>query len=145
MMARILVVCIGNICRSPMAEALLGAALPDHQVSSAGLFAMEGYPADAHALELLAERGIDISSHRARALTQELCDQSDVILVMDCQQKQELASRHPTTRGKLYRLGDPEGFDVFDPYRLDRIEFERCLALIEKGVEVWRNRMKAIL
>jgi len=106
---------------------------------------MEDYPADPLAQELMSERGLDISSHRARALTQELCDQSDVILVMDCDQKQELANRHPTTRGKLYRIGDPEGFNVFDPYRLDRIELDRCLALIEKGVEVWRHRMKAIL
>ncbi len=68
MIRHILVVCVGNICRSPMAEALLRDALrgqEDITVESAGLGALVGYPADKHAVELMKERSIDITAHRA--------------------------------------------------------------------------------
>jgi len=128
-----------------MAEALFQAELPEHTVASAGLSALNGHPADPHSQALMLERGLDISAHRGRSLTQALCDESDIIFVMDSMQKQELLRRYPTARGKLYKLGDPEGFDIFDPHRMDRLEFERCLALIDKGINVWRSRVRAIL
>lgn len=128
-----------------MAEALLAAALPAHRVVSAGLDAMVGHRADPIARELMAEQGLDVTAHRARQLTQEICDESDLILVMDDRQKRELLGRHPSARGKLYKLGEPEGFDVFDPYQLDRFEFERCLSLIQKGCATWQGRVNVIL
>src|SRR6266542_2985353 len=75
MFENVLIVCVGNICRSPMAEGLLRARFVGHRrarIESAGLAALEGRPADPIAVELLAERGIDISAHRARQLTPEL-------------------------------------------------------------------------
>jgi len=87
MINQILVVCIGNICRSPMAEGLLKRDLPKIKVSSAGLDALVGYGADPIAVEIMAEQGIDIQSHRARMLTDNLVRQSELILVMDNAQK----------------------------------------------------------
>lgn len=95
MIKTILVVCIGNICRSPMAQALLRQSLPGVSVISAGIGALSGYPADPSAVEVMAHHGIDISEHRAQQLTGSLVSRADLILVMDGAQKQEIQSRHP--------------------------------------------------
>src|ERR1700761_1933732 len=99
-----LVVCIGNICRSPMAEGLLRTRLRHVRVESAGLAALIGHPADAIARELMRERDIAIDDPRARPLSAPLCAQSDVIFVMDAKQKQGVVDRYPTMRGKVFRL-----------------------------------------
>jgi protein-tyrosine-phosphatase len=73
----LLFVCTGNLCRSPMAEALLRQRLEDAnltprvQVRSAGVWAQEGRPASAEAIEVMAERALDIEDHRAHVLTAE--------------------------------------------------------------------------
>ena len=95
----ILIVCTGNICRSPMAEGLMAAALPGHQVSSAGTGALSGYPADVLARELMLEKGMSIDAHRARQLNLTLCQRADLILVMDRDQRTLVQQRYPFTSG----------------------------------------------
>lgn len=142
-MKRILVVCIGNICRSPMAERLLQDALgPDYTLHSAGLGALVGQPADACARELMAARGSPIEAHRAQQLTAELVRQHDLILVMTQRQKQEVESQYPSARGRVFRFCHWSGQDVADPYQLARDAFEEALALIEQGVADWQRRLK---
>jgi protein-tyrosine phosphatase len=137
MIQSILVVCLGNICRSPMAAALLRSRLPDINVVSAGLGAMIGHPADPAVSRLLFSRGLDASSHRGQQLTGDLCRQADLILVMDQAQKQEVERVFPLIRGKVFLLGAHEGYDVFDPYGQGTERFEACYALINSGVERW--------
>ena len=141
-MKSVLVVCIGNICRSPMGEALIAAALPQLEVASAGVGALVGQPADPIARQLMAERGLDIESHRARQLTNLMCQQADLILVMDEEQRLLINQRHPLTRGKLFRLGEVARVDIPDPYRLGRPAFEQALQLIDAGASAWVERIR---
>ncbi|MFM0055415.1 low molecular weight phosphotyrosine protein phosphatase [Paraburkholderia phytofirmans] len=144
MVQSILVVCIGNICRSPMAVGLLRTRLRHVQVESAGLGALIGHPADAIARELMRERDIVIDDHRARPLSALLCAQSDVIFVMDAKQKQSVVDRYPTTRGKVFRLGEFIDQDIFDPYGGERSDFQACLTLIDRAIEDWVERLKIV-
>lgn len=140
----ILVVCIGNICRSPMAEGLLAAALPEAQVASVGLGALVGEPADAMARELMQERGIPIEGHRARQINSEVCQRADLILVMDGEQRREIEERYLFASGKVFRLCEFSDQDVPDPYRAGRASFERSLTLIEDGTQQWVKRISRV-
>ncbi|MFS2047741.1 low molecular weight protein-tyrosine-phosphatase [Variovorax sp. Varisp41] len=143
-MKSILIICIGNICRSPMGEALMARALPEFSVSSAGVGALVGHSADPIAQTLMGERGLDIGTHRARQLTQELCQNSDLILTMDSDQRRHIESRYPFTRGKVFRLGEGKKIDIPDPYKLGRAAFDSALGLIDSGVQVWADRISKI-
>ncbi|WP_322049495.1 low molecular weight protein-tyrosine-phosphatase [Paraburkholderia sp. J67] len=144
MIQSILTVCVGNICRSPMAEGLLRERLPNANVSSAGIGALAGRPADPLAVALLEEKGIDITAHRAQQISARACRQADLILVMDEDQKRAVARTFSGTVGKLFVLGHYGKFDVFDPYRQGRERFDACFELIFRGVEDWVARIKAI-
>ncbi len=142
---RILVVCTGNICRSPMAAALLGHNLASHnpavEVQSAGLAALVDYPADPLAQELLSERGIDLSGHRARQLTAAMIMGADLVLAMETAQVKMVESMLPGARGRVHRLGKAGAFDVPDPYGRSRDTFVQALELIDQGLTDWQSRL----
>jgi protein-tyrosine phosphatase len=144
MFNRILAVCVGNICRSPMAEALLRRRLqqtrPQAVVESAGLSALVGKGADPLAIELLAERGVDLSAHRARQLTSGLVRSFDLILVMEYVHLRAVEAMVPEARGRVHRIGRWSDFDVPDPYRQGRAAFVEALGLIERGVSEFEKK-----
>lgn len=127
-----------------MAEGLLGHVLPEMKIVSAGLGALVGQPADPHAVAVMKNLGLDISGHRAKQLSGGLAKQADLILVMDNAQRQEIQHLHPATTGRVFRLGELDKFDVPDPYREARPAFENALELIQRGVEVWVPRIRAL-
>lgn len=143
-MKAILVVCEGNICRSPMAEAVLAAALPDVRLHSAGLSALVGQPADDVAVELLAARGLDIAPHRARQINRQLCLDSDLVFVMEKEQRRRLEKTYPETCGRVFRLGEFLDQDVPDPYRQSPEAFRSALALIDKSISQWVPRIQRL-
>jgi len=141
---RILVVCIGNICRSPMAEALLRDALRRQEeiiVESAGLGALVGHAADKHAVDLMKERGVDITAHRARQLHPDMVAAADLILVMEAAHKTSIDTAEPTARGKVHRLCEWQDKDIDDPYRQSKAAFADALKNIEIGVADWVERL----
>lgn len=122
-----------------MAEALLRARLlarnPKAVVESAGIAALVGQPADPTAVALMAERGLDLSAHRARQLTPELARRFELVLVMEAGHQREVEAAVPALRGRVHRLGRFGDFDIPDPYRQPRDAFERALALVERGLD----------
>ena len=128
-----------------MAEALLRDALRGKEevvVESAGLGALVNQPASEFSVELMQERGLDISGHRAQQLTPELITRADLILVMESGHRRAVDANEPTARGKLYRLGEWQDIESPDPYRQPREAFEETLELIDKGVADWVERLK---
>jgi protein-tyrosine phosphatase len=143
-MKSILVVCEGNICRSPMAEAILTAALPDTRIHSAGLNALVGNPADDNAIRLMRLRGLDISHHRAVQMNRELCLRSELVLVMSTEQRKQVEETYPTSNGRVYRIGEFDKIDVPDPFNQSIAVFETALKLIDQGVRSWLQRIRQI-
>ena len=95
-MKNILVVCTGNICRSPTGEYLLKKELgADFNVMSAGLGALVDNPADKIAQKIALEHGVDMSAHRARQINLDILKWADLILVMENGQKRELLHKYP--------------------------------------------------
>lgn len=121
-----------------MAEGLLRARFRRRGAGvaeSAGISALEGRPADPLAVTLLAERGVDISSHRARQLTPELLAAFDLVLVMEDAHRRAIEGLSRAARGRVHLLGRFGGFEIEDPHRKPRPAFEAACALIERGLD----------
>ncbi len=144
MIKTILVVCVGNICRSPMAQYLIDREISGVTVLSAGLDAVVGAAPDPLAIHVTTESRLDITAHRAQQLNVSLVSGADLILVMDAAQKHEIMRRHPGASGKVFRLGEIERFDVPDPYRKPIGHFYDAFELIRRGVDAWVPRIKAM-
>ena len=146
MIRHILVVCVGNICRSPMAEALLRSALRGQKeitVESAGLGALVGHPAAEYSIELMQEMGEDISEHRARQIDPDMVTKADLVLVMETGHRKVIDEADVTARGKVHRLGEWQSRDIDDPYRQPKSAFADALAEIQEGVAAWAEKIKA--
>lgn len=146
MINNVLIICIGNICRSPIAEAFfakrfIDEGLPNVVVSSAGLAALVDRPADAVGQELMLQKGIDLSGHRARQISPEILFGSDLILTMSTDQQKQIESNYPSTCGRVHRLGKWGVYDVPDPFQRPKLVFEQALALIEQGVCEWYRKL----
>ena len=133
----ILFVCSGNSCRSPMAEAMMRKMLgknKDVEISSAGLFALEGMRANENALRTMAKEGIELGRHRSRQLTQEMVNQAGVIVVMTGDHKEAIAHFSPGIEKKVFLLSEFEedanlrGTDIPDPIAQPLEAYQRCLA-----------------
>jgi protein-tyrosine phosphatase len=102
---KILVVCHGNVCRSPYLQAVLQRALPELAVKSAGFFG-GGRPVPDLSVILSAERGLDLSRYRSRPLTRSTVGNADLAIVMDSFQARQLARSFPIDRARIVVAGD---------------------------------------
>lgn len=135
----ILVVCIGNICRSPMAEFLLKQDYPDLNVESAGISGLTGHPADDKAQLCMQRLNINISAHAAKKLNAQHLKKADLILVMSKNQKSHIEQTWPFTKGKVFRLGHWQNKNIPDPYQHDQAFFDEIFQLIQQCIVDWKN------
>ncbi|CPR13641.1 protein-tyrosine-phosphatase [Brenneria goodwinii] len=134
----ILVVCVGNICRSPTGERLLKQALSGKKIASAGLNALVDKPADATAAEVAAAHGLSLEGHSAQQLTSSLCRQYDLILVMEKGHIDAVGHVAPEVRGKTMLFGHwLNQQEIADPYRKSREAFEFVYSQLEQSAQKW--------
>jgi protein-tyrosine phosphatase len=136
---RIALVCLGNICRSPMAHVVLAAKLADAglddvvEVASSGTGGWHtGEPMDERAAATLSAAGYDASRHRARAFASGWLDAFDLVLVMDADNLRDVGG--PAERVAMFRDFDPDepGGAVPDPYYGGPAGFEEVLGMVER-------------
>ncbi|WP_432485473.1 low molecular weight protein-tyrosine-phosphatase [Kineococcus esterisolvens] len=157
---RVMTVCTGNICRSPMAESVLRRRFAEAGldgevvVDSSGISDEEdGNPVDRRARAVLAEAGYDVPQHRAHQVTAEEIASRDLLLAMTARHARWLRTQAPdgaaAARVAMYRSFDPEApgvtgpgavadessLDIADPWYGDRSDFEEALAQIEAAAD----------
>ncbi|HIV96154.1 MAG TPA: low molecular weight protein arginine phosphatase [Candidatus Agathobaculum stercoravium] len=134
-MDKIIFICTGNTCRSPMAEGLFRAHGGEDKTgltaASAGLFTQDGMPASQNAVAAAAELGADITAHRSRMLTPELARDARYLVCMTGAHYDRLCELFPDCADKVFTLL-PE--DISDPFGGDLETYRRAAAEIDKGV-----------
>lgn len=140
-MKKLIFVCTGNTCRSPMAEGLLKHLLGSDcgwEISSAGVCAANGWPPGENAVAALREKGIDISRQRSKTLTPDLIEAADLLVTMTRGHRDAILAVSPESEGKVFLLKsfgvaqcaadiyDPVG-EALDVYRRVRDEIDAAL------------------
>lgn len=145
MFKNILIVCVGNVCRSPAAQALFAHRLQGQNLtfSSAGIGALVGNPMDKTALEVLLEHGVDHSAHRARQVDGRMLHQADLILAMEQGHISHIRQIAPEVHGKTFLMGKwLDDMEIPDPYRQARPAFDHVHSLLTQSVESWLPYLK---
>lgn len=136
----VLFVCTANVCRSPMAAGLFQALLTSHVpggrdwlVDSAGTWASEGQRASENAIRVMQKRGIDLSNHRSKVVSNALLNLFDLILVMEPGHKEALRVEFPEIARRVWLLSELSGppVPIEDPYGLSLEYYEKTAAEIE--------------
>jgi len=141
---KVLIICTGNICRSPMAEVMIRSLLTNKQrevikLSSAGTNSPGGISAEPYAIQAMKDFGVDITGHRSRSLKREMVLESNLILVMEHIHAQLIKKMAPHYKDKVRLLKEfgpnkaPE--DVFDPYGGSLADYQECATTIKECLQ----------
>lgn len=143
-MDSILVICVGNICRSPVAAALFKRNLPEWRVSSAGLRAVVGSGIDLAAAAVAWANGVVIDDHVAQQFSYDLGRQYDLILVQEKGHRQAIINEAPQLSGRVMQLGKWKGdMDIPDPYQKSHAFHAEVFERISESVVAWSDRLKS--
>lgn len=143
-------VCLGNICRSPLAEGIMKTKLPEsYTVDSAGTISMhEGEHPDKRAIKTAANHNIDISRQRSRPITRTDFEIFDKIYCMDVDVLADVVSKAKNEEERqkvslfLEASGDHGNTEVPDPYWGDMSDFEKVFQLLDKGCDAIKNQIQ---
>lgn len=138
----ILIVCTGNICRSPIGERFLRRELPNKRIDSAGTGALVDHIADANAIKVAAINGLSLEGHKGRQFTSSLGGEYDLILVMERSHIEQIGRIAPEVRGKTMLFGHwLNKKDIPDPYRKSEEAFLSVYKLIEQAGKLWTQKL----
>lgn len=138
----ILIVCTGNICRSPIAERILRQIFADKKIDSAGVAALVDNPADPSAMTVAARHNLLLEHHHAVQFTSALGRQYELILVMEKSHQEQISRISPEARGKTMLLGHwLGGREIPDPYRKSQEAFESVYRVIDQACQSWAHKL----
>ena len=151
-MPSVLFVCSANQLRSPLAEVLFKDLLQRRkqaaawQVGSAGVWALEGSPAARAAVRMAAARGLDLSAHTARPVTEDLLRTADLVLVMEQEHQDALREAFPALSERVHLLTSMAGEtgDVEDPIGLPLERVQRLVEDLERLLDAGWPRIRAL-
>ena len=146
MKKNILFVCTGNSCRSVMAEGLfrhlVSKKASEFSIGSAGVSALDGYPASQETMRVMKEEGIDVSSHQSRRLTTAMVRTADKIFVMESMHKEIIVNSWPEAAEKIHLLTEYSSdekhrdieIDIPDPIRFSESFYKNVFQVIRECV-----------
>ncbi|MGL1934846.1 MAG: low molecular weight phosphotyrosine protein phosphatase [Fibrobacterales bacterium] len=138
----LLVTCIGNICRSPMAALLLKTMMQNSfHVESAGIAALVGEQAHEFTRILAQKNGLSLEGHKARQITEEMAQQSDLIFAMTEKDVTTIEKMYPFAKGRVYSIGEWGEGDVEDPYGKAIEDFDTAFVKVERCLAQWKPRL----
>ncbi|HAV5984678.1 MULTISPECIES: protein tyrosine phosphatase [Serratia] len=138
----VLVVCVGNICRSPTGERLLKKYLPNKRIDSAGIGALVGNAADEMAQQVAGLHSLSLDGHVAKQLTKQMCRDFSLILVMEKGHIDAVCQLAPEVRGKTMLFAHwVNQQDVPDPYRKSQESFEFVYKLLAESAQKWSQAL----
>jgi protein-tyrosine phosphatase len=149
---RVLLVCTGNTCRSPMASSLLRKGWDEHravhgsgplEIASAGLAAAPGEPASVQAIRAMDELGLDLHSHRSQPVSASLVDSADLILVMTEGHLNALLNRWPHLADKIDLLSHGQG-EVSDPFGGSLATYQQCARQMQHYLTYWIDQLSRL-
>ena len=144
MISSVLVVCVGNICRSPVGERLLAQACPELHVESAGISALVGHAASPDAAEVAAKSGVSVEGHIARQFTSKMAANFDLILTLEKGHMKVVSQQAPGASGKTMLFGHwMNQKDIADPYLKSRDFHVSVFNQIREASESWAVKLGA--
>ncbi|TWU07724.1 Sua5/YciO/YrdC/YwlC family protein [Stieleria varia] len=143
----IVMVCTGNTCRSPMAETIMSEKLSKRlgradavRVISAGVAAGEGVCASPQSIEVMGERGLDLTGHSSQPLTDDVMNVADLVLTMTRGHQAAILAAWPEMHDRVFTLRH-DGGDITDPVGMSVDTYRRCAEQMDSELDKWIDRL----